>query len=90
MPYPSRWMYVLSLEEELATSRRENPLTYTAASHPRTQCVSRWELFMDASACPSNINRLFHSLLQSRKVTPLTPKGRALKVRAVARPCGTS
>ncbi|GBN68703.1 Putative protein in type-1 retrotransposable element R1DM, partial [Araneus ventricosus] len=34
---------------------------------------------LDASACPSNINRLFHSLLQNRKVTLLTPQGRATK-----------
>ncbi|GBO30165.1 hypothetical protein AVEN_213423-1 [Araneus ventricosus] len=34
---------------------------------------------LDASACPININRLFHSLLQNRKVTLLKPKGRATK-----------
>ncbi|GBN51086.1 hypothetical protein AVEN_193833-1 [Araneus ventricosus] len=34
---------------------------------------------LDASACPSNINRLFQSLLQNRKVTLLTPQGRATK-----------
>ncbi|GBM26946.1 hypothetical protein AVEN_196888-1 [Araneus ventricosus] len=34
---------------------------------------------LDASACPVNINRLFHSLLQNIKVTLLTPQGRATK-----------
>ncbi|GBM29115.1 Retrovirus-related Pol polyprotein from type-1 retrotransposable element R1 [Araneus ventricosus] len=34
---------------------------------------------LDASICPININRLFHSLLQNRKVTLLTPQGRATK-----------
>ncbi|GBL80260.1 putative RNA-directed DNA polymerase from transposon X-element [Araneus ventricosus] len=29
---------------------------------------------LDASACPSNINRLFHDLLQNRKLTLLTKK----------------
>ncbi|GBM82996.1 hypothetical protein AVEN_72115-1 [Araneus ventricosus] len=30
---------------------------------------------LDVSACPVSINRLFHSLLQNRKVTLLTPQG---------------
>ncbi|GBO11860.1 hypothetical protein AVEN_228457-1 [Araneus ventricosus] len=34
---------------------------------------------LDASTYPININRLFHSLLQNRKVTLLTPQGRATK-----------
>ncbi|GBM64483.1 hypothetical protein AVEN_194241-1 [Araneus ventricosus] len=34
---------------------------------------------LDVSAGPSNINRLFHSLLQNRKVTLLTPICRATK-----------
>ncbi|GBN38237.1 hypothetical protein AVEN_15122-1 [Araneus ventricosus] len=34
---------------------------------------------LDASTCPINVNRLFHSLLQNRKVTLLTPQGRAIK-----------
>ncbi|GBN86994.1 hypothetical protein AVEN_195464-1 [Araneus ventricosus] len=31
---------------------------------------------LDVSACPRSINKLFHSLLQNRKVTLLTPQGR--------------
>ncbi|GBM05438.1 Putative protein in type-1 retrotransposable element R1DM [Araneus ventricosus] len=34
---------------------------------------------LDANTCPVNINRLFHSLLQNRKVTLLTTQGRATK-----------
>ncbi|GBM68396.1 Retrovirus-related Pol polyprotein from type-1 retrotransposable element R1 [Araneus ventricosus] len=34
---------------------------------------------LDASTCPINIHRLFHSLLQNRKVTLLTRQGRATK-----------
>ncbi|GBO16781.1 hypothetical protein AVEN_25403-2-1, partial [Araneus ventricosus] len=34
---------------------------------------------LDSSAWPVNINRLFHSLLQNRKVTLLTPQGKATK-----------
>ncbi|GBN26144.1 Putative protein in type-1 retrotransposable element R1DM [Araneus ventricosus] len=53
---------------------------------------------LDASACPVNINRLFHSLLQNRKMTLLTPQGRATKDKkqgcpqgsCSGRPCGTS
>ncbi|GBO42119.1 hypothetical protein AVEN_39741-1 [Araneus ventricosus] len=51
---------------------------------------------LDASTCPININRLYQSFLQNRKVKLRTPQGRArkdrkkaaLKDRAVARPCG--
>ncbi|GBM65960.1 Putative protein in type-1 retrotransposable element R1DM, partial [Araneus ventricosus] len=44
----------------------------------------------DASACPSNINRLFHSLLQNRKkVTLLTPQGRATKEQKQGCPQGS-
>ncbi|GBM53800.1 hypothetical protein AVEN_180451-1 [Araneus ventricosus] len=53
---------------------------------------------LDASTCPININRLFHSLLQNWKVTLLTPQGRATKDQkqgcpqgsCSGRPCGTS
>ncbi|GBM06611.1 hypothetical protein AVEN_220045-1 [Araneus ventricosus] len=34
---------------------------------------------VDASTCPININRLYHRLLQNRKVTLMTPEGRATK-----------
>ncbi|GBN49432.1 Retrovirus-related Pol polyprotein from type-1 retrotransposable element R1, partial [Araneus ventricosus] len=44
---------------------------------------------LDASACPSNINRLFHSLLQNRKVTLLTPQGRATKDQKQVCPQGS-
>ncbi|GBL66849.1 hypothetical protein AVEN_211241-1 [Araneus ventricosus] len=44
---------------------------------------------LDASACPSNINRLFHSLLQNRKVTLLTPQGRATKDQKQGCPQGS-
>ncbi|GBM97431.1 Retrovirus-related Pol polyprotein from type-1 retrotransposable element R1 [Araneus ventricosus] len=44
---------------------------------------------LDASACPSNINRLFHSLLQNRKVTLLTPQGRATKEQKQGCPQGS-
>ncbi|GBM23223.1 Retrovirus-related Pol polyprotein from type-1 retrotransposable element R1 [Araneus ventricosus] len=44
---------------------------------------------LDASACPSNINRLFHSLLQNRKVTLLTPQGRATKDQKQGYPQGS-
>ncbi|GBL90694.1 hypothetical protein AVEN_219359-1 [Araneus ventricosus] len=36
---------------------------------------------LDASTCPININRLFHSLFQNKKVTILTPQDRATKDR---------
>ncbi|GBN93339.1 hypothetical protein AVEN_67366-1 [Araneus ventricosus] len=53
---------------------------------------------LDASTCPININRLYQSFLQNRKVKLRTPQGRARKDRkktalkdlAVAWPCGTS
>ncbi|GBN73292.1 Retrovirus-related Pol polyprotein from type-1 retrotransposable element R1 [Araneus ventricosus] len=44
---------------------------------------------LDASACPTNINRLFHSLLQNRKVTLLTPQGRATKEQKQGCPQGS-
>ncbi|GBL89913.1 Retrovirus-related Pol polyprotein from type-1 retrotransposable element R1 [Araneus ventricosus] len=44
---------------------------------------------LDASACPSNINRFFHSLLQNRKVTLLTPQGRATKEQKQGCPQGS-
>ncbi|GBM62879.1 hypothetical protein AVEN_38407-1 [Araneus ventricosus] len=44
---------------------------------------------LDASACPSNINRLFHSLLQNRKVTLLTPQGRTTKNQKQGCPQGS-
>ncbi|GBM78643.1 Putative protein in type-1 retrotransposable element R1DM [Araneus ventricosus] len=44
---------------------------------------------LDASACPVNINRLFHSLLQNRKVTLLTPQGRATKNQKQGCPQGS-
>ncbi|GBM27296.1 hypothetical protein AVEN_222374-1 [Araneus ventricosus] len=34
---------------------------------------------LDASTCPINTSRLFHSLLQNRKETLLTPQGRTTK-----------
>ncbi|GBN43481.1 hypothetical protein AVEN_259536-1 [Araneus ventricosus] len=36
---------------------------------------------LDASTCPINKNRLFHSVLQNRKVTLLTPQGIASKAK---------
>ncbi|GBN70170.1 hypothetical protein AVEN_148565-1 [Araneus ventricosus] len=44
---------------------------------------------LDASACTVNINRLFHSLLQNRKVTLLTPQGRATKDQKQGWPQGS-
>ncbi|GBN41043.1 Putative protein in type-1 retrotransposable element R1DM [Araneus ventricosus] len=44
---------------------------------------------LEASACPSNINRLFHSLLQNRIVTLLTPQGRATKEQKQGCPQGS-
>ncbi|GBM69460.1 Retrovirus-related Pol polyprotein from type-1 retrotransposable element R1 [Araneus ventricosus] len=44
---------------------------------------------LDASACPRNINRLFHSLLQNRKVTLLTPQSRATKDQKQGCPQGS-
>ncbi|GBN05289.1 Putative protein in type-1 retrotransposable element R1DM [Araneus ventricosus] len=44
---------------------------------------------LDASACPVNINRLFHSLLQNRKVTLLTPHGRTTKDQKQGCPQGS-
>ncbi|GBM21357.1 Putative protein in type-1 retrotransposable element R1DM, partial [Araneus ventricosus] len=44
---------------------------------------------LDASACPSNINRLFHSLLQNRKVTLLTAQGRVTKEQKQGCPQGS-
>ncbi|GBN19269.1 hypothetical protein AVEN_235190-1 [Araneus ventricosus] len=44
---------------------------------------------LDASTCPININRLFHSLLQNRKVTLLTPQGRATKDQKQGCPQGS-
>ncbi|GBN37433.1 hypothetical protein AVEN_2686-1 [Araneus ventricosus] len=51
---------------------------------------------LDASTFPININRLFHSLFQNRKVTQLTPQDRATKDQKQGCPqgscssCGTS
>ncbi|GBO03790.1 hypothetical protein AVEN_24227-1 [Araneus ventricosus] len=44
---------------------------------------------LDTSACSSNINRLFHSLLQNRKVTLLTPQGSATKEQKKGCPQGS-
>ncbi|GBO05228.1 hypothetical protein AVEN_149814-1 [Araneus ventricosus] len=44
---------------------------------------------LDTSTCPININRLFHSLLQNRKVTLLTPQGRATKDKKQGCPQGS-
>ncbi|GBM41030.1 Putative protein in type-1 retrotransposable element R1DM [Araneus ventricosus] len=44
---------------------------------------------LDASACPSNMNRLFHSLLQNRKLTLLTPQGRATNEQKQGCPQGS-
>ncbi|GBM11259.1 Retrovirus-related Pol polyprotein from type-1 retrotransposable element R1 [Araneus ventricosus] len=44
---------------------------------------------LEASACPSNINRHFHSLLQNRKVTLMTPQGRATKDQKQGCPQGS-
>ncbi|GBN05164.1 hypothetical protein AVEN_230503-1 [Araneus ventricosus] len=44
---------------------------------------------LDASTCLININRLFHSLLQNRKVTLLTPQGRATKDQKQGCPQGS-
>ncbi|GBN13677.1 hypothetical protein AVEN_140052-1 [Araneus ventricosus] len=43
----------------------------------------------DACVCPSNINRLFHSLLQNRKVTLMTTQGRATKDQKQGCPQGS-
>ncbi|GBL97973.1 Retrovirus-related Pol polyprotein from type-1 retrotransposable element R1 [Araneus ventricosus] len=44
---------------------------------------------LDASTCPININRRFHSLLQNRKVTLLTTQGRATKDQKQGCPQGS-
>ncbi|GBO05796.1 Putative protein in type-1 retrotransposable element R1DM [Araneus ventricosus] len=44
---------------------------------------------LDASACPVNINRLFNSLLQNRKMTLLTPRGSATKDQKQGCPQGS-
>ncbi|GBN55658.1 hypothetical protein AVEN_122959-1 [Araneus ventricosus] len=44
---------------------------------------------LDASACSVTINRLFHSLLQNKKVTLLTPQGRATKDKKQGCPQGS-
>ncbi|GBN27866.1 hypothetical protein AVEN_224231-1 [Araneus ventricosus] len=44
---------------------------------------------LDANACSSNINRLFHSLLQNRKVTLLNPQGRSAKDQKQGCPQGS-
>ncbi|GBM64508.1 hypothetical protein AVEN_215881-1 [Araneus ventricosus] len=44
---------------------------------------------LDASTCPIKINRLFHSLLQNRKVTLLTPQSRSTKDQRQGFPQGS-
>ncbi|GBO40954.1 hypothetical protein AVEN_148323-1 [Araneus ventricosus] len=44
---------------------------------------------LDSSTCPININRLFHGLLQNRKVTLLTAQARATKDKKQGCPQGS-